>query len=180
MKHNYLNNKDILKEIHKSKNTYCCYQSPADSDYDMILLDVKQINKKNILEARRNRADRLAKLAHEAASADGTKHKLANFEVKLREVVDTDVVFRVMSWDHIPMDTTKKKTKAAKSVMLFEEDSPHSEYDVDDEQPTKYVKVNFPPFQHFRVNDEGEPYCVGKSHWREVSIRESFLGSMVP
>lgn len=166
MKHNYLNNKDILKEIHKSKNTYCCYQSPADSDYDMILPDVKKINKKNILEARRNRADRLAKLAHEAASADGTKHKLANFEVKLREVVDTDVVFRVMSWDHIPMDTTKKKTKAAKSVMLFDEDSLHSEYDVDDEQPTKYVKVNFPPFQHFRVNDEGEPHCVGKSHWR--------------
>lgn len=167
MKHNYLNNKDILKEIHKSKNTYCSYVAKDDSDYDMIVPDIKKINKKNILEARRNRADRLAKLAHEAACADGTKHKLADFEVKLKDVSDTDVVFRVMTWDHIPMDTSKKKTKNAKAPLLFEEEI-HSEYDDLDaeEQPTKYVKVNFPPFQHFRVNEDGEPYCVGKSHWQ--------------
>lgn len=167
MKHNYLNNKDILKEIHKSKNTYCSYVAKEDADYDMILPDIKKINKKNILEARRNRADRLAKLAHEAANADGSKHKLAEFEIKLRDVADTDVVFRVMMWDHIPMDTAKKKTKTSKSTMLFDDDVPFSEYDEDiSEQPTKYVKVNFPPFQHFRVTEDGEPYCVGKSHWR--------------
>ena len=72
MRHNYLNNKDILKEIHKSKTTYCSYTSPEYADYDMILPGVSKINKKNIKEARQNRADRLAKLAHEAATADGT------------------------------------------------------------------------------------------------------------
>jgi hypothetical protein len=167
MKHNYLNNKDILKEIHKSKNTYCTYLSVADADYDMILPDIKKINKKNILEARRNRAERLAKLAHEAASADGTKHKLADFEVKLKDVSDTDVVFRVMTWDHVPMDTSKKKPKNAKTNLLFDDEDIHNEYDADlDESPTKYVKCNFPPFQHFRVTEDGEPYCVGKSHWK--------------
>jgi hypothetical protein len=25
--------------------------------------------------------------------------------------------------------------------------------------------VNFPPFQHYRINDKGESVCVGKSHW---------------
>lgn len=167
MKHNYLNNKDILKEIHKSKNTYCTYLSAADADYDMILPDIKKINKKNILEARRNRAERLAKLAHEAASADGTKHKLADFEIKLKDVADTDVVFRVMTWDHVPMDTSKKKTKNTKTNLLFDDEETHSEYDIEfDEAPTKYTKCNFPPFQHFRVTEDGEPYCVGKSHWR--------------
>ena len=86
MKHNYLNNKDILKEIHKSKTTYCSYTKPEYADYDMIVTDLKKINKTNTLQARRNRAERLAKLAHEEACKDGVKRKLDEFEVML--VVD--------------------------------------------------------------------------------------------
>ena len=58
VRHNYLNNKDILKEIHKSKTTYCCFTNPADNAYDIILPDVTKINKKNILQGRKNRAER--------------------------------------------------------------------------------------------------------------------------
>jgi hypothetical protein len=29
-----------------------------------------------------------------------------------------------------------------------------------------HVRVNFPPFYHYRITDEREPYLVGKSHWR--------------
>ena len=43
-RNNYLNNKDILKEIHKSKTTYCTFINPEDNAYDMILPDVKKIN----------------------------------------------------------------------------------------------------------------------------------------
>ena len=165
MKHNYLNNKDILKEIHRSKTTYCTYLEPEFADYDMILHDVKQINKKNIKEARQNRADRLAKLAHEAAlAATGEKRKLEEFEVKLKDVPDTDVVFRLMTWDHVPIDDVK----TAKAVLAAEEEeAARSEYD--EEEPastTRYVKCNFPPFQHYKVTEDGTPFCVGKSHWR--------------
>ena len=58
VRHNYLNNKDILKEIHKSKNTYCYYADTKYADYDMILPDVGKINKKNIKEGKQARADR--------------------------------------------------------------------------------------------------------------------------
>ena len=117
MKHNYLNNKDILKEIHKSKNTYCYYTSPEVADYDMILPDVSKINKKNILQARKDRAVRLTKLAHEAALLEtGVKRKLDEFEVKLKDVADTDVVFRVMTWDHIPVDDAKSRKAAIKAL----------------------------------------------------------------
>ena len=168
VRHNYLNNKDILKEIHKSKTTYCLYVNQADADYDMILPDVSKINKKNILDGRKARAERLAKLALEAATADGTKRKLDEFEVKLKDVPATDVVFRVMTWDHIPIDDVKSR-KAAVKAMELEDDGPsRSEYD-DDELDiagnTKFVKCNFPPFQHYKVNEENEPVCVGKSHW---------------
>ena len=167
-RNNYLNNKDILKEIHKSKNTYCCYAEPAVADYDMIVPDVGKINKKNILQARKDRAERLAKLAHEAATADGTKAKLAEFEVKLKDIAETDVVFRVMTWDHIPVDDIKSRKAAVKALEEEEGAVPRSEYDDDDLDiagNTKYVKCNFPPFEHYKVDETGEPVCVGRSHW---------------
>jgi hypothetical protein len=167
MKHNYLNNKDILKEIHKSKNTYCWYAVPEDADYDIIVsLNNKGIiAKKDVLQGRKNRAERLAKLAHEAATADGTKRKLEEFEIKYTKIPETDVVFRVMTWNHVPVDDSKSKKQ-----LLEEEDNPiETEYDAGTEElvklPTKYVKVNFPPFQHWKLNEAGEYYVVGISHW---------------
>jgi hypothetical protein len=184
VRHNYLNNKDILKEIHKSKTTYCCFENPEDSAYDLILPDVGKINKKNIMEGRKARAERLAKLAHEAATADGTKRKLDEFEVKLKDVPATDVVFRVMTWEHIPVDDVKSRKAAVKAL---EEDGPvRSEYD-DDELDiagnTKYVKCNFPPFQHFKVDEDNNPVCVGKSHWKGTLDKGVFSrehGKMTP
>ena len=169
IKHNYLNNKDILKEIHRSKTTYCSFTSPTDCDYDMILTDVKKINKKNILEARKLRAERLTKLAHEAAVlATGEKQKIDDFEIKYTKVPATDVVFRVMTWEHIPLDDvkTQKAKNAAKELFEDEEETAHTEYDEDDPKHNKYVKVNFPPFYHYKVDEEGNPILVGKSHWK--------------
>ena len=186
VRHNYLNNKDILKEIHKSKTTYCSFLKPEYADYDIILPDVSKINKKNIMQGRRNRAERLAKLAHEAATVDGVKRKLDEFEIKLKDVPDTDVVFRVMTWDHIPIDDAKSRKAAIKALEEEEGAIPHSEYD-DDELDlagnTKYVKCNFPPFQHYKVNEEGEPVCVGKSHWKGDLEKGAFNrehGKMTP
>jgi len=182
MKHNYLNNKDILKEIHKSKTTYCSYTKPEYADYDMIVTDLKKINKTNTLQARRNRAERLAKLAHEEACKDGVKRKLDEFEVKLKDVPDTDVVFRVMTWEHVPMDDSKKGKKV--NIIIDEEDPVISEYDDPEEvKPLKYTKCNFPPFQHWKLDEEGNPVCVGKSHWKgdlETGKFSKEHGSMTP
>lgn len=167
MKYNYLNNKDILKEIHKSKTSFCSFINKEDADYDMILPSVTKINKKNIKEARENRAERLAKLAHDQAVKDtGTKQKLVDFAIDVKTIKDTDVVFRVMTWDHVPVDTEKSAKARAKALDL--DDSTHTEYDDDFDfaENTKYVKCNFPPFQHFKVDDLGNVNCVGKSHWK--------------
>jgi hypothetical protein len=165
MKHNYLNNKDILKEIHKSKNTYCCYTQPDYGDYDIILPDLKKLNKANILEGRTNRAERLAKAAHELATADGTKRKLDEFAIELDTIADSDVIFRVMSWEHVPLDDSKKGKKVA--AWVDEDDEILSEYDEPEEaKTTKYTKCNFPPFLHYKLNEAGEPVVVGRSHWK--------------
>ena len=99
---NYLNNRDILKEIHLSKNTYCWYADRAnDHQYDIILPSLSKINQRTIAEARRNRADRIKRETGEVL--DPTK------------IPNTDIVFRITCWDHIPAAPKKvPKTQAKK------------------------------------------------------------------
>ena len=168
MKHNYLNNRDILKEIHKSKTTYCSFSGPDDANYDIILPGIDKINKKNIAEGKKLRAERLTRAAYDLAQSQTTeKLKLDDFAVKPAKILPTEVVFRIMTWEHIPVDTTKSK-KAAATTLIDDSDDASTEYDdgLDLATPTKYLKVNFPPFQHYKINKDGEPYCVGKSHWQ--------------
>jgi len=172
---NYLNNKDILKEIHKSKTAYCYYSDPKYSDYDMILYSVDDI-KSNIDVARLSRADRLTKLAQDAQIIDGKKIKAELVAVDPAGITDSDIVFRVMTWTHIPIAPPAapkplkgKKAKAAALAALEEDDLVVTEYDDEIPDlappgPIKYVKVNFPPFEHYHlVNDA--PELVARSHW---------------
>ena len=158
---NYLNNRDILKEIHLSKATYCSFLDPViDHQYDIILPSVTKINQRTIAEARRNRAARL------------TREQGA--EVNEKKIANTDLVFRIMTWEHIPMAPKKVPKNAVKKRKLEDilgiEDVPVDDplADIIDEpvlDPT-HVRVNFPPFWHYRVTDHKIPYLVGKSHWR--------------
>ena len=160
---NYLNNRDILKEIHRSKNTYCAFTDPlTDHQYDIIVPSVDKINQRSIAEARRNRADR---------------HKRETGEViDPKKIPNTDLVFRVTCWEHIPK-VPKKLTKAqekkkSKLEDLLEmedvdmEDDGLQELMEDIKQDLNYVKLPFPPFYHYRIDELKIPYLVGKSHWR--------------
>ena len=143
---NYLNNRDLLSEIHKSKDTYSSYVSPGDSQYDMIVNEVKKINDANIAKARKIHAKRLTAVAWEAAKKTGNKRiKMSDYEVSPRKIKKTDLVFRVMTFDHITTDSERKKNPKTRA--------------------DHHTKVNFPPFQHFRINEKGQTVCVGKSHW---------------
>ncbi len=98
---NYLNNRDILKQIHLSKNTYCTFRDPqTDHQYDIILPSVNKINQRTIAEARRNRAARLTRETGE--------------EVNEKKIPHTDLVFRVMTWEHIPHAPRKTAKNAPK------------------------------------------------------------------
>ena len=166
---NYLNNADILKEIHKSKTTYCSYISTEDSAFDIILPDIKKLNKSSIMEGRRLRAKRLAKLAYEQAIMEGRKVKQSEFEINVRNIPQTDVVFRVTTWDHIPQEAVKRKPKNNKEVgirLVDLDDGPQIDDDtLDVDAPVKFIRLKFPPFYHYKVDEEGNPILVGKSHW---------------
>ena len=166
---NYLNNKDILKEIAKSKLTYCSFVSDEVKSYDAIIYGIDKITKKAVQEARKARAERLAKEAQEAELLLGNKRKLDEFLTPTKDIPVTDVVFRVMTWDHIPIDEVKQKKADLKAQEEYDDEIPETEYDEPNlavKGPAKYTKVNFPPFQHYQVTEELTPVCVGKSHWK--------------
>ena len=142
---NYLNNKDILKEIHKSKSTYCSFVDPDYHQFDIILPNIEKINIRTIAEAKRNKAKRLGLLAFEQAKSQGKKVKQAEFEIDYKKIEKTELIFRIMTYEHVPDEPGRKK-------------NPKTEAD-------KKVKLNFPPFQHYKFNDEDQLICVGKSHW---------------
>ena len=52
---NYLNNRDILAEIHKSKSTFCSFVGDEDHRFDIILPTIEKINVRTIAEAKRNK-----------------------------------------------------------------------------------------------------------------------------
>jgi len=158
---NYLNNRDILKEIHKSKSTYCSFLEKEYAQYDIIVLSVDKINQRTVAEARRNKADRIKRLTGEIV--DPTK------------LNNQELVFRITTWEHIPM-VPKKLTKAQqKKKSKLEELLEMDDIDIQDDglqdlisetkQDLKYVKLNFPPFWHYMIDENKVPYIVGKSHW---------------
>jgi hypothetical protein len=162
---NYLNNRDILKEIHLSKNTYCWYQDRnLDHQFDIILPSLDKINQRTIAEARRNRADRIKRETGEI--------------VDPKKIANTDLVFRVTAWGHIPM-APKKVTKAESKKRRFEdilelEDNPIADLVDEPVLDQNHVRLNFPPFEHYRIDSEKTPYIVGRSHWRGDLVTGEF------
>lgn len=143
----YLNNRDLLAEIHRSKNSFSSFTSPEYSQHDIILTNLDKVNIRTVAEAKRNRAKRLGLIAFNKARLDGDKKiKLAECTPDYKTIQKIDLVFRIMTFDHIPLAPGRKKT--VKSTA------------------DGHDKVNFPPFQHWKFNDAEELICVGKSHWK--------------
>jgi hypothetical protein len=81
------------------------------------------------------------------ARLDGDKKiKLSEVTPDYKTVAKTDVVIRIMTFDHIPLAPGRKKTTKTTA--------------------DSHDKVNFPPFQHWKFDDNDELICVGKSHWK--------------
>jgi hypothetical protein len=150
---NYLNNKDMLKEIHKSKNSFCEYVDPKYGDYDVIVENQSDIFDTEVQDrARAAKAARMAAAAFEIALDDfingkstrKDRPKLSEFKFDPSAISVDDLVFRVLTFDHIPLAPGRKK-------------KPKSTAD-------NYIKLNFYPFKHFII-ENGVAKEVGKSHY---------------
>ena len=141
---NYLNNKDMLKQIHISKSNYCWFEDRDNHhQHDMILYSTKEIPDA-VEQARQNKAKRLQKLAWDAN--EDKKKKQVDFEVDPTSFTEDEIVFRVMGFDHIPDEPGRKA-------------NPKTPAD-------HKVKLPFPAFKHYtytgkKINE------VGISHYNK-------------
>ena len=148
----YLSNKELLKEIHNSKMTYSWIMDDKYSKFDIILENLSELTQEKIIEAKENRASRLQKEAHEAEVArwekgltgKKTKPRGADFAVDPETIEDSDIVVRIMTFDHIPEEPGRKT-------------NPKTVAD-------HHARCNFPPFQQYAMID-GKWTEVVRSHW---------------
>jgi hypothetical protein len=146
-KQKYLNNKDLLAEIHKSKASFSSYTSPDYIQHDIILPSLDKINIRTLADAKRTRAKRMGLAAFNAARIAGDKKvKLIELTPDYKTIKKTDLVIRIMTFEHIPLAPGRKKTTKTTA--------------------DAHEKVNFPPYQHWKFDENDNLECVGKSHWK--------------
>lgn len=143
---NYLNNKDILKEIHKSKSSYSYFIDKEYDIFDIIVNDLSEINDEVILLAKEKRVKRLIENDKDAQYNSGiAKKNIVPLNLTVDDIPDTDLVFRVMTYEHIPLQEGRVKT-------------PKKEADY-------RVRLFFKPFKHYIIKDD-QFVEVGRSHWK--------------
>jgi len=146
----YLNNKDLLKQIHLSKMSFCWVKSPQYDYPDVIIDSNDSITDEVILTAKKNQAGKIKDLAYQQAVAnyDGPANKKPrqkDFLVEPESIPDEDITVRKMTFEHIPLEPGRKKNPR-------------------NESETK-AKCNFPPFKHYGlINGTWEE--VARSHWK--------------
>ena len=172
----YLNNKDLLKEIHNSKTSYSEFDKPEYHRYDAIVEELEdifasaeqpvnpEVDDDGVLldstmesyfpvieEAKRAKAARIAAetYAESVENYEGPvsgKPRLIDHKIDPNILDEDELIYRVMTYEHIPLEPGRKKNPRKTA-----------EY---------YVKLNFIPFKHYMVTDfaKQETTEIGRSH----------------
>ena len=105
---NYLNNRDLLSEIHKSKGSFCSFIDEAYSEYNLIVKNVDAINIRTVAQAKRNKAKKLTHQDYERRKKLDPKTKLGECQIDYRKIDKDDVVFRAVSYTHLTLPTNRE------------------------------------------------------------------------
>lgn len=150
----YATNKELLAEIHKSKTSYCEYKDANDINYDIIIhpsdfkLPYKEEHSLDYLKSKCLSPEIIQQAKENKAHNFNSANKLKKIDkLSASDIDDEGLIFRVLSYDHIPDDTTGRK-KTLKYI-----------------GDTK-VKINFTPFVHYKLIG-GELIEVAKSHSKD-------------
>jgi hypothetical protein len=152
---NYLTNKELLAEIHKSKNTYSYFVDPKYAAYDAIVSNLEEIDIDLIQSVREAKAKKMMQAKKQALKEAGYKnHQIKVEEVDPNSIPVEDIVWRVMTYEHIPLE--EGRVKNPKSVA------------------DNHVRLNFPPFKHYIINEDEGAKEVGRSHWKDALDNGTF------
>ena len=187
----YLTNKELLAEIHKSKMSYVQLEDPKYYNYDVIVYDLNVLLNDDVCtehygewkityipkDEKKPITETITSLWHFNNHKDSDKREIISkelisaktaeefiYEIKQNkakkdnkngaspkktpeDILTSDLVIRYMTYNHIPDDEEWNEEKEKKKVS------------------DGYIKVNFPPFQVF-ILENGVPRNVGLSHYK--------------
>lgn len=144
-KKKYLNNADLLREIQKSKMSYCYVLDESFSMYDYIVFDEGEITEEVLQLAAEERKKRLNNELIEKIQEENNfikrraKEYAEENSLLITEIQLDEVVIRVITNEHIPYISKESDKK---------------------------VRTNFEPFKHYIVDNSRELIEVARSHWR--------------
>lgn len=157
----YLTNKEFLAEIHKSKVSYCSVLEPKYAAYDTIVARLDEITPELIEATRIRKAQLQTQAAKAILRAEGAKQSvLKEAVVDPATIKLEDIVFRVMTSEHIPLDPDRKRKGRGEN--------------------SNHTRTPFLPFKHYIIVD-GSFKEVLRSHWRgnfETGVFDMTLGKM--
>ena len=138
-KKNYLNNKDLLHEIEKSKNSFCCFIDERYSIYDGIVDSKEEITQEYINSLKEH-------IAQKKSKQDKTKKYTKD------DIPTEGIVIRAMEHDHIPYGSERKQSKAKKPLdeKVKTNFPPFKHYYIYADEDGNLLEIN----------------VVGKSHWK--------------
>ena len=142
----YLNNADLLREIHISKMSYCWVLDDAYNMYDYIVFDESEITEELLELASAERIKRINSStidkirAEHSFTAKKAKEYADEKNLLLHDVPIDEVVIRVITNEHIPF--------------------------IENTENEKKIRTNFEPFKHYIADESGELYEVARSHWK--------------
>ena len=144
---NYLSNSEILYEINESKKSFCYSLDDRYLNYDFIIASASELEDSETIElGKEARAKRLNQLlVREAIIAEEDPALVKNHH-KAEDMLKEDIVFRVMTYEHVPPAEKVRNTR---------------------NESGQYTKVPFPPFKHYAFDDKNNYKEVVRSHWVE-------------
>lgn len=168
---NYLNNKDLLIQIHESKCSFCEFEDPKYSSFDQIIYDIGVLTNDDICTEHfgtwdieyvdpKTKKEIISRTLVENKTVqeffqDVKEKKLKKMkkedpelELEVSDILVGDLFFRLMTFEHIPPDPNWDEEKIKKK------------------KSDGHIKVTFPPFQHY-IMENGIPRCVGLSHYKD-------------
>ncbi len=157
----YLNNKELLKEIHNSKISYSEFNKSEYHRFDAIVETYDDMFTANtLLIAQEAKAKRIAQETYESAitaysgPANG-RPRLIDHKIDPNSLDSKEIIYRVMTFEHIPLEPGRKKNPRKESE--------------------HYVKLNFIPFKHYMVTniEKKKAIEVGRSHSKDGEFCQS-------
>ncbi len=161
----YLTNREFLSEIHRSKLTYCVFDTAAHAQHDAIVARLDEITPE-LVEATRIRKAHLQTQAKKVIlrAAGAKQSELKEAVVDPATIATDTIVFRVMTSQHIPLDPDRKRKGKGEN--------------------SNHTRTPFLPFKHYII--EASKYSddeirvihqLGGDYYFKEVLRSHWVGS---